>query len=305
MNLSNIHLNDIQVFLAVARSGSLVIASSKLGLSHSTAFRWLKRFEGQIGHRLFDRSNNHYALSETGHTVLPIAEKVINEANSLSMIADSLDNHLVGEVKLTSVDALALGYLSNIVQRFYQQYPGIMINLSSDNSFVNLSKREADIAIRPTHSPAENLIGRKAASMVFGLYASPEYIDQYGIPDIKEKGRGHLLCDYDESLSHLNAAQWIREHMSYAEVVIKLTSTVSLAEFARSGVGLAAIPCFLGDKDPGLTRVITFDDKVASDIWLLTHPDLRHSPKIRAVLDFMFDEIRLDEKLFEGKAVPN
>lgn len=301
MNLSHVHLSDIQVFLAVAHSGSLVTASRKLGINHSTAFRWLKRLEDQLGHKLFDRSNNHYVLSETGHAVLPIAENIANEVTSLSMMADSLDNHLVGEVKLTSVDALALGYLPSVIQRFYQQYPGITINLSSDNNFVNLSKREADIAIRPTHSPAENMVGRKAASMVFGLYASPSYIDRYGLPDMEQKGSGHLLCDYDNSLSHLYAAQWVRENMSQADVVIKLSSTMSLTEFAKSGMGVAAIPCFLADNDPGLTKLVTFDDKVASDIWMLTHPDLRHSPKIRAVLDFMFDEIRRDEKFFAGR----
>jgi DNA-binding transcriptional LysR family regulator len=301
MNLSHIHISDIQVFLAVAQSGSLVTASRKLGTNHSTAFRWLKRFEEQIGHKLFDRSNNHYVLSETGHIILPIAETIASEITSLSMLADSLDSHLVGEVKVTSADALVLGYFPQIIQRFYQQYPGITINLSSQNHFANLSKREADIAIRPTHTLTGNMIGRKAASMVFGLYASPEYIDKYGMPNVDNRGKGHLLCDYDTTLSHLYAAQWVTENMSNADVVIKLTSTVSLAEFAKAGMGVAALPCFLADTDKNLVKVIGFDSGVASDIWVLTHPDLRHSPKIRAVLDFMFDEIRRDEKYFLGQ----
>jgi len=301
MNLSYIHLSDIQVFLAVAQSGSLVVASRKLGINHSTAFRWLKRFEEQLNHKLFDRTNNHYVLSETGHAVFPIAERVAAEITSLSMMADSLDDHLVGEVKMTSADALVLGYSPQVVQRFHQQHPGLTINLFSGNNFVNLSKREADIAIRPTHSPAGNMVGRKAASMVFGLYAAPEYIEKYGRPTINDKGKGHLLCDYDPSLSHLYAAQWVKEHMSRADSVITLSSTVSLTQFARAGMGLAAIPCFLGDAEPGLVKVITFDDNIASDIWILTHPDLRHSPKIRAVLDFMFNQIRKDEAYFLGR----
>lgn len=300
MNLSHVHISDIQVFLAVAQSGSLVTASYKLSVNHSTAFRWLKRLEEQVGHKLFDRSNNHYVLSETGHAIFPIAENIASEITALSMMADCLDNQLIGEVKVTSADAMVLGYLPRIIKSFYEHYPGLTINLSSDNNFINLSKREADIAIRPTHSLTGNMIGRKAASMVFGLYASPDYIEEYGLPNINDKGKGHRLCDYDNSLSHLYAAKWIRDNMSNADVAIKLTSTVSLTQFAKAGIGIAAIPCFLANADSGLVKVVAFNNDIASDIWVLTHPDLRHSPKIRAVRDFIFDEIQKDEQYFSG-----
>ncbi len=301
MNLSRIHLSDIQVFLAVAQSGSLVTASQKLAINHSTAFRWLKRFEGQIGHLLFNRSDNHYVLSEAGHVIFPVAENIASGITSLTMVADSLGDHLAGAVNVTSADAMVLGYLPRAVKLFHEYHPKITIHLSSDNNFVNLSKREADIAIRPTHSLTGNMVGRKAASMLFGLYASQEYIDSYGIPNIDNKGKGHLLCDYDASLSHLYAAQWVKENMSNARIVTKLASTVSLTQFAKSGMGIAAIPCFLADVDAKLVKVVEFDEWVASDIWILTHPELRHSPKIRAVLDFMFDTIRKDEGFFAGK----
>jgi DNA-binding transcriptional LysR family regulator len=166
---------------------------------------------------------------------------------------------------------------------------------------VSLSKREADIAIRPTHTLTGNMIGRKAASMFFGLYASHDYIDKHGLPSLDDQGKGHLLCDYDDSLSHLHSAQWLKENMSHAEIVIKLSSTVTLTQFAKIGMGLAAIPCFLADAEPDLVKVIGLDDRVASDIWILTHPDLRHSPKIRAVLDFIFNKVRSDTAYFLGK----
>lgn len=303
MKLSHVNFSDIQVFLTVAQLGSLVGAADKLDINHSTAFRWLKRFEEHIGHKLFDRSNNHYVLSEAGHAIFTTAENIVSEMTALSMTVDCLDNQLLGEVTVTSADAMVLGYLPEVIQRFHQAYPGLTIHLSSDNHFVNLAKREADIAIRPTHSPDENMVGRKAASMVFGLYASPMYVEKYGIPDIKAQGRGHRLCDYDSSLSHLNAAKWLKDHMGHADVVIKLASTVSLTQFAKAGMGLAAIPCFLADNDPNLVKVIEFEQYIASDIWILTHPDLRHSPKIRAVFDFIFDAIQKDEQHFLGRHI--
>ncbi|MGH1487272.1 MAG: LysR family transcriptional regulator [Cellvibrionaceae bacterium] len=301
MKKINFHTSDIEVFIAVARSGSLVGAARKLRINHSTAFRWLKRLEGQVGQPLFERTDNHYVLTESGHSIWPVAVDIENNLLALSLQVTGREDSLFGDVRITSADALVLGYLPKKLCQFSCQYPGIKVNLSSANDFADLSRREADIAIRPTIKPEGNMIGRKAAVMGFGLYASNSYIESTNVSLDSHRFEGHRLCNYDESLAHLKAAQWIKANMSLADTVVELSSTVVATNFAKSGMGLAVIPCFLAEREHDLKQVLYLGDEVKSDIWVLTHPDLRHSPKIRAALDFIFDEIKKDETFFNGR----
>ena len=292
--------DDLRVVLAVARAGSLAGAARALGVNHSTVFRRLNTFEEQVGVRLFERLANGYALTIAGEEMRASAERVEQEIDRLDRRITGQDLRLQGTLAITTTDTLASCVLAPHLVAFKRAHPAIELNLLLENQYVNLSKRQADIAIRPPLSPPDTLVGRRIAAIAFAPFVSAHLLTDKPNPHLGDLD----WIAVDESLAHLAADKWFRATLPGANVVMRSNSLTGLMAAAVSGMGVAMLPCFIGDPSPVLTRLADPVDAAASALWLLTHEDLRHTARVRAFMDFMADALKDDVALLEGRLCP-
>jgi len=289
--------DDLRFFLAVAREGSLSGAARTLGVNHSTVFRRIKTFEDLIGVRLFDRMPSGYALTVAGSEMQETAERVEREVEGLDRRIAGQDLRLSGDIVVTTTDTMACQFLGPHLKAFCAAFPGINLDIVLDSQFYNLSKRQADIAIRPTLSPPETLVGRRLCAVAFACYAAPSYLETAGRDaDLTS----HHWLAVDESLAHLAAAKWQRGIEGTGRVQVRSNNLLGLLGAAKAGLGVATLPCFMGDPEPGLERITAPNPELASALWLLTHQDLRTTARVRAFLDFMAQSLASDIDLLEG-----
>jgi DNA-binding transcriptional LysR family regulator len=294
--------NDLRSFLAIARHGSLQGAAGTLGVNHSTVFRRLNALEARLGVRLFDRSPHGYALTVAGEHMLASAERVEDEILGLERRLLGGDVRLAGSLRVTTTDTLANGLLGPHLRAFQAAYPAIELELITGNAFFDLSRREADVALRPSRHPGDAMVGRKLAAIAVALYGARGYLAERGRPRREAELAGHALITGDASLAHLPATRWLARHAPQGATVLRCNSWLSQCAAARAGLGLAALPCFLGDRAPELVRVLPPEPALAGELWLLTHPDLRRTARVRAFIGTLARGLRRERALLEGAA---
>jgi DNA-binding transcriptional LysR family regulator len=180
-------------------------------------------------------------------------------------------------------------------------HPGLELALIVENRLSDLAEREVDVAIRPAQRLAGNMVGRKAAAMAYALYASKDYVQRHGrlaarAPDFA----GHAVCHYDDAIAYFSTARWLARHAGKARVAARCNHLTAMRELARAGMGIAALPCVLGEADGSLARVLGPLPAMETGLWLCTHPDLRTVARVRAVLDFLHAAIGRDAARLAG-----
>lgn len=291
--------NDLRVILAIGRSGSLSGAARILGLNHSTVFRRINAIEQRLDVRLFDRLPSGYVPTEPGEAALRSAEHIDEEINGLSRELLGADLRLQGSIRITAPEGLSLLLLMPLLADFCSEHPGIQIDLASTGSALQLSRREADLAVRVTGRPPDTTIGRRVCGFRFGLYASPTYLSRAGQCDLAE----HDWILTDDSRDWFPQQTWNRLGPQQAKVVFNSNSILAALNAAKLHMGIAPLPCFLGDGEPGLVRVETPGEDLSLELWLLTHPDLRHTARIKALMAYLLEALQSQAALFEGQAV--
>lgn len=289
--------DDLRIFLEIARTGSLNGAARALGVNHSTVFRRINAFEDRLGVRLFERLPTGYALTLAGEEMQASASRVEREIDRLDRRISGRDLRLEGTLVVTTTDTIIENFLTPHLAAFRRAYPGIVLELVIDNQNVNLSKRQADVAVRPTRNPPETLVGRKIADIAVAPYAAPKYM----------KGRAADLAGLDwlgvdESLAHLAAAKWFRNTHPDANVILRANSLFGLLHTCEAGMGAALLACFMADPRKGLSRIGEPIPGAGTMLWLLTHEDLRHTGRVRAFMDFMAASLAAEIDLLEGRA---
>ena len=293
---------DLQSFLAIARSGSLQGAARTLGVNHSTVFRRLNAFEAALGARLFDRLPGGYVPTPAGEDLRVSAERIEQEAQAVERRLLGGDLRLSGSLRVTTTDTLAQGLLGPHLAAFHQRYPGIELELITGNAFFSLSRREADVALRPGRQPEDAMVGRRLGTVAVAVYGAPSYLAQHPRPQSALDLGRHALISGDASLGHLPAVRWLASLAPAEAVVLRCNSWLSQLAAARAGLGLAALPCFLADGEPALERVLPPEPAIASELWLLTHPELRRSARIRAFMDHLAESLRAERARLAGEA---
>jgi DNA-binding transcriptional LysR family regulator len=293
--------SDLRYFAAVSRTGNLAGAARELGVNHSTVFRRINTLEADLGVKLFERLPGGYALTAAGEEMMATAVQVEDEINALDRRLSGRDYRLSGNIRVTTTDTIGLWFVQPHLYEFHQAHPGIQVELVISNELFSLSKREADIAIRPTQNPPEELVGRRISDIAWAVYGSRGYLkDKPKLRRFSDLAR-HRLVSGDDSLSQLAANRWLRKHAPDAEIGYRSNSLMTQLSAVRAGFGLAVLPCFLADSESGLARIFAPDVSLTSGLWLLTHRDLRDTARIRAFMDFMARSIRSQKSLLEGK----
>ena len=292
---------DFQYFAAVSRTGGLARAARELGVNHSTVFRRINALETDLGVRLFERAGGRYVLTTAGEEMMATAASVEEQITALDRRISGRDYRLSGTIRVTTTDTIGLWFVQPYLFQFYQHYPGIQVELIISSEFFSLSKREADIAIRPTQNPPEELVGRRVSNMAWAVYGSRDYLkDKPGLRKPADLARHSVVCG-DDSLAHLAATRWVRTHAPESAVVYRSNSMITQLSAVKAGFGLAVLPCFLADPEPAMVRVLPPDSSFTSGLWLLTHPDLRDTARIRAFIDFIAQSVRSQRALLEGR----
>lgn len=273
--------NSLKVFLAIARSGSLSGAANKLDVNHSTIFRRLNAFEKEIGGRLFERLSNRYELTSMGQEMLDLAQTIEHSF-------DAMDRHIVGRdfrprgtVKITAPNNIAYSYLPRYLAEFNLLYPDIHIELLVSNQEFNMTNRQADIAVRATSSPPEHLIGRQVGRISWSVFGSKSYEEKFGLPHNMGELQSHNLIGATGAISSLPGFLWLEKQYPQ-QIVSRCDELVAMSYLAESGQGLACLP---DDQiRTGIKRLFSFAPGKTSNLWLLTHPDLRNVGRIRLVM---------------------
>lgn len=297
MNAQELEWNDLRFVLAVCRQGTLAGAARELGVNHSTVFRRISAIEDKMEVRLFERLPSGYAMTKAGEAMLASAERVEEEVFKLSRKLTGGDLRLSGVLRVTAPDALTVDVLMPLVVDFCRRYPGIEVDLSVENSFLNLSQREADVAIRSTNVPPEMAVGRRLCVLGATIYCSEEYLARHIKGAINEHNWLMPLKDLD----WFAANRWLERHHPKSVVTFRSDSLSALFEAAKQGLGVAPLPFFLGDPEPGLRQVMAPPKEFASELWLLTHPDLRRTARVRAFVDFLLEAFEQVKTRIEGK----
>ncbi len=287
--------DDVQVFLEVAQQGSLAGAARELSLNHSTIYRRLKALEEDLQVTLFDRDSGRYTLTEAGQGVLPDAEAAADAMLAFRRGVEGRDRALEGLVRLTAPESL-LGLITPHLQPFRERYPGIQVQMSFSDRFLDLERREADVALRPTPRPEAGAVGRRVSAIAWTVYA-PAAMSADAVAALP-------WAAFSDDKSHLAAARWWAAHHEDAEtqVLVRVNSVPAMQAVICEAGCRGMLPCFAGDPDPNLQRVRPVVPQAASALWLLAHPDLRHAARIRALVDYMWAAMRDDVDLLEGRA---
>ena len=293
--------DDLRTMLAVARSGGLAGAAAGLGVNQSTVFRRVKRLEDRLAARLFERLPTGYVATAEGERLLVTAQRMEDEANALERAIAGNDCRLTGLLRITSSETAANRILTRHLATFRTRHPGVEIELIVENRVLSLTRREADIALRPTR-PAENeLFGRKLSDIAWAIYGSLDYLAAHGRPADAAALARHTLIGWDEPQTYGAVTRWLEAMAPGNRPAYRSNSLLNQLTAVRAGIGLAALPCFLGDGEADLARAVGPIPALARELWLVTHEDLRRTARIEAFFAMMAAAIKDDRPLLEGR----
>lgn len=288
--------DDLRYVLAVASTGSLAGAARSLGVNHTTVLRRVGAFEKRLGLRLFDRLPSGYVLTAGGNELIAAARQVDDTVAGLERKLAGQDLRLSGSVRVTTTDTLMDSVLPDILVEFRNRHPGIQIEIAISNLMFNLTKRDADVAIRPARNPPETLIGRRVAKIAFAIYGSARYLARNKQADLA----AHQWVGPDDSLADTSVARWMQANLPASEITLRADSLLALRQAVQAGLGLAALPCYLGDSARDLVCVHRPIPQMETALWILTHQDLRHTARIRAFTEFAAQALGRLRPLIEG-----
>lgn len=281
---------DLRLVLAIGRGGSLSAAARTLGLDHSTVHRRIGQIEARLGVRLFERLRSGYVPTAAGEEAAALAARVEEDVLALELRLAGEDLRPSGTVRVATSDAVLAALLTPLVAELRRVHPGIVLEIGTTSLAVDLTRREADIAVRVTDRPPDHLIGRRLGAIAGAAYGAPAYLDT--LPErLRAGGTDPAEYDwigFDESLGHIGTARWMRTAVPAERIVLRIDTVLGMADAARLGVGIAALPDALGDRVPGLRRLSPSPiPRTETAFWLLTHPGLRHVARVKAAFDFL------------------
>jgi len=288
--------SDLTVILAICRARSLSGAARILGQNHSTIFRKINTIEEKTGVRFFERLPDGYVMTEAGEIALRYAERIESEVHALSREIVGQDMRLQGKIRVTAPEGFAILFAPKLFSTFCRLNPEVSIDIVGGSSALDLSRREADIAIRATSKPPDTSLGRKLCDFRFAIYSSPQYLKENKNVPLQEQ-QWSFIQGSDEWLVPLI---WKKKSHGERRTIFVSTMAMAVLNAAAEGMGFTMLPCYLGDADNRLIRVSNTLEPLTLELWILTHPDLRHTARVKALMAFLFDELKKDIDLFEG-----
>ena len=291
--------NDIRFFLAIHQAGSLAGAGRDLGVQHSTVGRRLDALEHALGTPLFTRTLDGLLLTEAGRQILPLAEEA---AKALAAIELGVGGNarIEGIVRVTTSDAFAR-FLVNVLPELQARHPNLTVHMLAGNRALDLAKGEADLAVRLMATAQGDLISRTVGLTGWSIYAAPAYLQRRGMLASPTALEGHDVIGFDEAMATTPGGLWLAAHAAGARVVLRANGIVPALNAAAAGMGIAVVPCFIGDAEAGLVR-LTREVVGGRPITLVFHPSVGKIPRVRVVIDFIAETVQRSAAAFHGTA---
>lgn len=273
--------DDLRVFLAVARSGTLSAAARTLGQSQPTMGRRIAALEASLGQALFQRTPDGFVLTDEGTAVLAHAERMEADALALSRQLEGADAQLEGMLRVSTSDWFGLHAMALVCAELTARHPRITVALLTDARLYSLARREADVVVRIVPFDEPDVIQRRLMHMDYALYTAAN------AP--ADPGPERRLVTMDVGFSEMPDAVWLRQQHPQGHVAFRSNNRHVQAVACAAGVGVAVLPCLLGDAHPGLRRVPLASPPPGRDVWLGYHRDLRRLPRLRALVDLLIE----------------
>lgn len=285
--------DDMRLFLAVARTGSISGAARQLGVQHSTVSRRLRSLEEKLGARLIERKQTGYELTVAGENIKQSALRIEREMLGVDEALLGKDANLVGPLRVTAINNMASSVLMPMFARFSNEHPQVDLHIIVSNMDASLAQREADIAIRLTNSPTDTLIGNRMLTAASTIYGSLEYLTEIKQQAAEPRWIGVNCCVFHKT--------WTKQYCSHQSHNFYSDDTLLTLSAIKEGLGVSYLPCFLGDADPMLERYCEPDPQHDLGLWILLHPDLKRTARVLAFRDHMIQCIQQKKDLFEGR----
>jgi DNA-binding transcriptional LysR family regulator len=297
--MQNISWDEFRLVKAIADTGSLAGAGDTLGLNHSTVFRRLNALEQELGSRLFERARTGYAPTPAGEEMVTLATRMLDDITDFERRVAGRDVKPSGELRITTNDSLVAHLATPIFGAFRQSYPEISLDIVIENRALNLSRRDADVALRATAEPPETLVGRRIATIAWGVYG-PVNGPVAPVAEAAELA-GENWIGFGDSIGGIGPARWLSRMAPAGRVGYRLNTVLGLSQAIEAGLGIGMLPCFIGDASDRLRRLVSIPFTFDASLWLLTHPDLKNSARIRAFIEFVGRELTRQRALIEGQ----
>ncbi|WP_091960514.1 LysR family transcriptional regulator [Marinospirillum celere] len=289
------HWDDFETLLAIAETGSLSGAARHLKVSHATIFRRLGDIEKRLGVLLFERSRRGYLPTQAGEELAATAREIEARVLAAERRVVGRDLQPRGAVWVTTTDSLFAGLLAPLFAQFQQEYPGILLDIAVSNQPLNLTRREADVAIRASKAPPDHLVGRKLVDIGMAVYGRRADFKE-GVGELKDLawvGPGARLLDQP-------LRDWMFEQGYDHHCQFRVDTLIGMLNGIKAGLGVAVLPCYLGDHEPELIQLTDPIEPLSYQLWFLFHPDLRGVARINSLLDYMTAAIREQKERIAG-----
>lgn len=281
---------DLDVLLALVRCRTLAEAGERLSMDASTVFRHLQRIERGLGQALFDRSRQGYQARDLALTLAAQAERVEAALEAARSSAQLQSDAITGCVRITTTDAILHGLVAPALKTLHRQHPRLTYDLHTSNELVSLTRRDADIAVRATRRPPQHLVGKRIGSIQLALYAAKKAsIKQY---DESVLNQAPWIAP-DEAMPEHPSVLWRKKHFPKVVPRYRVSSILSALEFIALGLGVGLLPTFLAQGRSDLRPLTEVLDDCQTDLWLLTHPEVRHLLRVNAVYSHLAASMQL------------
>jgi len=279
--------DEVRTAFQVARLGTVSGAADVLGVHHATVIRHIDALEGRLGVKLFQRHARGYTATEAGQDLLRVAQATDDQFSQLAGRIKGRGNAVSGELVVTT-----LGGLSHLLvpplAAFQEEYPDVILRYLTSARLFRLEYGEAHVAIRAGSPPQQpDNVVQPFLTLKSAIFASPAYIERYGMPGSPEEVLKHRFVGADDPSSRAPWAQWIRENMPAGQVVFRSGDPLAVRQAVLSGVGLGFLGCYEMAAHPELVQVHPPEEQWDSRLWLVTHMDLHRTTKVQAFLKFL------------------
>lgn len=289
------HWDEVRTAYQVARQGTVSGAADILGVHHATVIRHIDALEQRLGVKLFQRHARGYTPTESGEDLARVAQATEDQLQQLAGRIKGRGADVSGDLLVTSIIEMS-DFVVPILTRFQDQHPDVTVRYLTDQRVFRLEYGEAHVAIRAGAAPEEpDNVVQPLMKLNIGLYASQAYIARHGLPNGEHDLAGHLFVGSDNPESRAPFQRWLREHVSYDQVVFRTTETQSMLHAIREGAGIGFVARHRGEADPSLTEVLPPVAEWSPQLWVVTHVDLHRTAKVQAFVNHLKESAKLAE----------
>lgn len=276
--------DDLCLAHAISNTGTLSGAAVALNVSHPTVSRKLNALEEKMDTLLFDRGEKRYSPTVSGNEIVDLFLRLRDEVGIVERRITGRDLRPSGTVRFTTTDTLLYGLLAPLLAEFREIYTDIKLEVVVSNDVLSLSKREADIALRPMSKPIGYLASRNVGSIEQAVYGAKF---KYSKKELKSRHERQNWVGPDNSITYPSLQNWMAKNGYDRNCNYRSSSILDMYFATKHGIGISVLPCYLADSDPDLVKLSDNIHSLTVDLWLLTHPDLRKAERIRIFWEFI------------------